>query len=174
MTTADETTGGASTISATVDGVKGDSLLTSVVPIQITTDFLPDATVGVPYSFTLSAIHGLAPYTWSTFGPVGDGFVLDPTTGTITTHRVPRWPARECGHRGDRRRYGRLRPGHLAPDRRPVGARGLPGPGQALAMSLPGIGAASAVRHSGAPKALAKYCVSWTTWPFANSMMLTE
>jgi hypothetical protein len=89
MTTADETTSGASTVSATVDGVKGVSLLTSVVPIQITTDFLPDATVGVPYSFTLSAIHGLAPYTWSTFGPVGDGFVLDPTTGTITNPSGP-------------------------------------------------------------------------------------
>ena len=47
-------------------------------------------------------------------------------------------------------------------------------PGQALAMSLPGMGSASAVRHSGAPNALAKYCVSWTTCSFANSMMLTE
>lgn len=45
---------------------------------------------------------------------------------------------------------------------------------QALAISLPGIGSASAVRHSGAPKASAKYCVSCTTCPCANSIMLTE
>lgn len=45
---------------------------------------------------------------------------------------------------------------------------------QALAMFLPGIGSASAVRHPGAPKASAKYCVSCTTCPWANSMMLTE
>ena len=35
-------------------------------------------------------------------------------------------------------------------------------------MSLPGIGSASAVRHFGAPKALAKYWVSWITYPFAK------
>ena len=46
--------------------------------------------------------------------------------------------------------------------------------GQGLAIFLPGIGSASAVRHSGAPKASAKYCVSCTTCPWANSMMLTE
>lgn len=46
--------------------------------------------------------------------------------------------------------------------------------GQALAIFLPGIGSASAVRHSGAPKASAKYCVSCTTCPWANSIMLTE
>ena len=45
---------------------------------------------------------------------------------------------------------------------------------QALAISLPGIGSASAVRHSGAPKVSAKYCVSCTTCSCANSMMLTE
>jgi transposase InsO family protein len=38
------------------------------------------------------------------------------------------------------------------------------GPGQALAMSRPGIGSASSVRHSGAPKELAKYWVSCTTY----------
>lgn len=47
-------------------------------------------------------------------------------------------------------------------------------PGQARAIFLPGIGSASAVRHSGAPKASAKYCVSCTTCPWANSIMLTE
>jgi hypothetical protein len=38
--------------------------------------------------------------------------------------------------------------------------RALRGPNQALAMFLPGIGSASFVRHSGAPKGSAKYCVS--------------
>ena len=41
-------------------------------------------------------------------------------------------------------------------------------------MFRPGIGSASAIRHWGAPKGSAKYCVSWTTYPLANSMMLTE
>ena len=47
-------------------------------------------------------------------------------------------------------------------------------PGQALAMVLPGIGSASAAREAGAPNGSAKYCVSCTTCPWANSMMLTE
>ncbi|MGA2522074.1 MAG: hypothetical protein ABSG81_14810, partial [Acidimicrobiales bacterium] len=89
MTTADESTGATSTISATVDGVTGDSLLTSVVPVQITTDALPDATVGMPYSFTVTAVNGLPPYTWSTFGPVGDGFTFNPATGMITNPGPP-------------------------------------------------------------------------------------
>lgn len=45
-------------------------------------------------------------------------------------------------------------------------------------MSLPGNGngirSASAARDSGAAKGSAKYCVSCTTWPSANSMTLTE
>jgi hypothetical protein len=51
---------------------------------------------------------------------------------------------------------------------------GSEGTGQALAKSRPGVGSASAARHSGASKSSAKYCVSWTTDPFANTMMLRE
>jgi len=39
--------------------------ITSVYPIQITTSYLPDATNGQPYSAQLTAIGGVAPYTWS-------------------------------------------------------------------------------------------------------------
>jgi hypothetical protein len=45
---------------------------------------------------------------------------------------------------------------------------------QARAIFLPGIGSAIAVRHAGAPKGSAKYCVSCTTCSSANSIMLTE
>jgi hypothetical protein len=45
---------------------------------------------------------------------------------------------------------------------------------QAVAIFLPGIGSASAVRQAGARKVSAKYCVSCTTCSWANSMMLTE
>ena len=34
-------------------------------PLEVTTGMLPDATVGVPYSVTLEATGGVAPYTWS-------------------------------------------------------------------------------------------------------------
>jgi hypothetical protein len=44
----------------------------------------------------------------------------------------------------------------------------------ALSICRPGIGSASAVRHAGAPKVSAKYCVSCTTSSCANSMMETE
>jgi len=52
--------------------------------------------------------------------------------------------------------------------------RSGPALGQALAIFLPGIGSASAARHSGAPNSAAKYCVSCTTCPWANSIVLTE
>ncbi len=34
-------------------------------------------------------MNGLPPYTWSTFGPVGDGFTFNPATGTITNPGPP-------------------------------------------------------------------------------------
>jgi hypothetical protein len=44
----------------------------------------------------------------------------------------------------------------------------------APSMCLPGIGSASAVRHPGAPKGSAKYCVSCATSSCTNSMMEIE
>jgi hypothetical protein len=42
-------------------------------PINITTTSLPDATVGVPYSFQLQAIGGTGPYSWNKYKPKGSG-----------------------------------------------------------------------------------------------------
>jgi hypothetical protein len=45
---------------------------------------LPDATAGTPYSFTLQAGGGQAPYTWRIAdGALPDGLALNATTGTI-------------------------------------------------------------------------------------------
>jgi hypothetical protein len=44
----------------------------------------------------------------------------------------------------------------------------------AFSICLPGIGSASAVRHAGAPKGSAKYCVSCRTFPSANSITEIE
>jgi hypothetical protein len=55
----------------------------------ITTSSLPDATLGVPYSATLTASGGLPPYTWSVIsGALPPGLSLDSAgniTGTPTT-----------------------------------------------------------------------------------------
>lgn len=55
-----------------------------------------------------------------------------------------------------------------------TGGRRISRAAHALVISLPGIGSASAIRHSGAPKGSPKYCVSCATCPRANCMMLTE
>lgn len=51
--------------------------------VTITTTAIPNASVGVPYSFTLSATGGIAPYTWSTAGNFPSGLALS-TDGIIT------------------------------------------------------------------------------------------
>jgi hypothetical protein len=59
--------------------------ITVVGSLQITTQSLPDAQVGVPYSQTLTASGGTAPYTWSTKGAgLPNGLKLDPVSGTIS------------------------------------------------------------------------------------------
>jgi hypothetical protein len=64
--------------------------------LVITTDFLPQAISGVPYSATVTATGGTPPYAWVIFMPtfLGDlpaGFALDPATGEIagTTASLP-------------------------------------------------------------------------------------
>ncbi len=50
----------------------------------VTTQSLPSATVGSPYSATLTATGGLPPYTWSIIsGSLPPGLSLD-TSGNIT------------------------------------------------------------------------------------------
>ena len=54
-------------------------------PLKVTTTSLPGAIAGVPYSATLAASGGAAPYTWSlNSGSLPAGLTLDPSTGTIT------------------------------------------------------------------------------------------
>jgi len=55
--------------------------------LAITTTSLPGAQVSLPYSATLTATGGLAPYTWglgSSSGPLPAGLTLSATTGSIT------------------------------------------------------------------------------------------
>ena len=54
--------------------------LTITAPaLTITTTSLPDAVVGAPYSFTLTATGGLQPYAWSvSAGRLPGGMTLDP------------------------------------------------------------------------------------------------
>lgn len=55
-----------------------------VAPLEIATNALPVGTVGVAYSFSLTATGGLAPYAWSTAaGAIPAGLQLNPSTGRI-------------------------------------------------------------------------------------------
>ncbi|MFJ9558589.1 putative Ig domain-containing protein [Streptomyces fuscichromogenes] len=59
--------------------------ITVVASLQIVTASLPHALTGQPYSQTLMAIGGTAPYTWSlTSGSLPDGLSLNPVTGVIS------------------------------------------------------------------------------------------
>lgn len=54
-------------------------------PLTITTTSIPDATVGVAYTFTLQASGGTAPYTWSiSSGTLPSGLTLNSSTGVIS------------------------------------------------------------------------------------------
>jgi hypothetical protein len=59
---------------------------TTYSPVKVGTKYLPEAMQGVPYSFTLTATAGTAPYTWSIpSGPgLPAGLRLNATTGAIT------------------------------------------------------------------------------------------
>lgn len=54
-------------------------------PLQITTTALPDGTVGSPYSFSIEAINGNGPLTWSiTAGALDTGLGLGASDGLIS------------------------------------------------------------------------------------------
>jgi hypothetical protein len=54
-------------------------------PVAVATSFLPDGTIGVPYSRNLAATGGLPPYTWSvTSGVLPAGLSLNAATGEIS------------------------------------------------------------------------------------------
>lgn len=85
-------TAAAMTETFTVSAMDADSPATSaaqelklVVSPLITTTTLPDATIGVAYSETAAAAHGVAPYTWSlTAGALPAGLTLNAATGEIS------------------------------------------------------------------------------------------
>jgi Putative Ig domain len=59
--------------------------LTVAAPLAVTTTSLPTAVVGQPYMQTLTAVGGIAPYTWSIVaGSLPGGLALDPATGIIS------------------------------------------------------------------------------------------
>jgi hypothetical protein len=61
------------------------SLTVVAFGLTITTKFLPDGQVGSPYSTTLSAAGGTAPYTWQlTSGALPAGLKLDAATGVVS------------------------------------------------------------------------------------------
>jgi hypothetical protein len=61
------------------------NIATSVSPLQVTTNFLPNDEVGSPYSIGLSATGGTTAYTWSiSSGTLPPGLSLNSSTGTIS------------------------------------------------------------------------------------------
>ncbi|MFZ0912007.1 MAG: Ig domain-containing protein [Candidatus Korobacteraceae bacterium] len=61
-------------------------------PPQVTTTSLPNGTIGLNYSATLTNSGGLAPFTWTvTTGTLPAGLTLGPATGTISG--IPTGPA---------------------------------------------------------------------------------
>ena len=82
---------GATTISATQNGITGNTMLTvQGAPLAITTTSLPNGSVGVTYSATLTASGGTPPYTWSiSSGSLPAGLTLNPTGGIAGTPTVP-------------------------------------------------------------------------------------
>ncbi len=53
-------------------------------PVDVTTSTLANGRVGDPYSVTLAASGGLAPYSWSIVGSLPTGLSLDPASGEIS------------------------------------------------------------------------------------------
>src|ERR1700688_3056042 len=45
---------------------------------------LPPGIVAVPYSQTIIATGGIAPYRWTVFGALPPGLQLDPNSGTLS------------------------------------------------------------------------------------------
>ncbi len=50
----------------------------------ISTDSLPDATVGVDYSYTVTAVNGVSPYDWNLSGSVPGSFSMDSSSGVLS------------------------------------------------------------------------------------------
>lgn len=58
--------------------------ITVEAPLTLTTTRLPGAHIGKPYSATVTATGGTAPYTYTATGTLPPGMNLDPSTGVIS------------------------------------------------------------------------------------------
>ena len=68
-------------VGATVTG----TLAVAPKPVAITTATLPDAIVGRPYTASLGAVEGAAPYRWTVAaGSLPPGLSLDPASGLVS------------------------------------------------------------------------------------------
>jgi hypothetical protein len=74
--------------STTAPGVYIDDLLVAepnAIPLDISTNTLPDAFTGTPYTATIARTGGSANATWSLISGTNNGWLtLDPTTGALT------------------------------------------------------------------------------------------
>jgi len=79
---------GTSSISATLTGISGSTVLTvQPGPLSITSTSLPNGTGGQAYSANLAASGGVTPYNWSIATgslPLPGGLTLNSSTGAIT------------------------------------------------------------------------------------------
>ncbi len=80
---------GVYTVTLVAQGPAGTSSVshdvTAAAVLAISSNTLPDGTVGLAYSTTLAAVGGTAPIGWSvTAGALPDGLTLDPATGVIS------------------------------------------------------------------------------------------
>ena len=77
---------GTATITATLNGISGSTTLSvQTNPLTITTQSLPNGTVGTSYTTTLAASGGTTPYTWSiSGGALPGGLTLNGSTGNIS------------------------------------------------------------------------------------------
>ncbi len=68
-----------------VGGAVTQTVTLTVVAVEITTSSLPPATIGTPYSVSLSAVGGVAPYKWKiTAGALPKGLKLNAKTGVLS------------------------------------------------------------------------------------------
>ena len=80
---------GATDTSSPAESAGANVSITITPPLSITSTSLPGATFVGPYSATLTATGGAAPYNWSIVsGSLPPGLTLDPSAGTITGNLI--------------------------------------------------------------------------------------
>ncbi len=74
----------ASNTAGTVHSAAVTLSVSALTPLTIATSSLPVVTVNAPYSVTLAASGGTAPYRWSVVGTLPPSLSLDPLSGVIS------------------------------------------------------------------------------------------